>query len=49
MVYKYGIITDNIYNFNKIGYIIGIIRITRVVITLDRRGRPIIIQPGNRK
>ena len=27
----------------------GIIGTTRVVTTLDRRGRPITIQPGNRK
>jgi hypothetical protein len=49
VVYKYGIITDDIYNFNEIGYIIGIIGITRVVTTLDQRGRPITIQPGNRE
>jgi hypothetical protein len=47
MVCKYGIVSDDIYNFDEVGYIMGHIGTTRVVTSSDRRGRPITIQPGD--
>jgi len=36
---KYGIINDDIYNFDEIGFIIGIIIVTIVIITSDGRSK----------
>jgi len=36
---KYGILNDNIYNFDETSFIIGIIITTIVVTTLDGRSR----------
>jgi len=36
---KYGILNDNIYNFDETGFIIGIIIATMVVTTSDGRSR----------
>ena len=47
IIYKYGIIADNIYNFNEIGYTIGIIGTIHIITKSDQRGRPITIQPGD--
>lgn len=46
---KYGIVPDDIYNFDEIGYAMGIIGTTRVVTRSDRRGRPVTTQPGDRE
>ena len=42
MVRKYGIVFDDIYNFDEVGYAMGLVGTTRVVTALDQRGRPVI-------
>jgi hypothetical protein len=49
MINKYGIVEDDIYNFNEVGYAMGLIGTTRVVTSLDRRGRPVTLQLGDRE
>jgi len=39
MKVKYGIFNEDIYNFDKTGFIIGIITSIMVIITLNSRGR----------
>ena len=46
---KYGVYNDDIYNFNKIGFQIGIISSIKVVIGLERRIRPNLIQLGDQE
>jgi hypothetical protein len=45
---KYGIMDKDIYNFDKTGFQMGVIS-TAKVITGAERGRPVLIQPGNRE
>ena len=49
MINKYGIIEDDIYNFDEVGYAIGLIGTMRVVTSSDRRGRPVTLQPGDQE
>ena len=49
MINKYGIVEDDIYNFDEVGYAMGLIGTTRVVTNSDRRGRPVTLQPGDRE
>jgi len=46
---KYGILNDDIYNFNEISFIIGIIMVIMVVTTSNSRGRAKQAQPSNRE
>jgi hypothetical protein len=46
---KYGIHTDDIYNFNKTGFIMGIISTRKVATRAQRRGKPKSVQPGNQE
>jgi hypothetical protein len=46
---KYGVADDNIHNFNKTGFQMGIISSMKVVTGSERRTRPNLIQPGDRK
>ncbi|KAL2016999.1 hypothetical protein VTK56DRAFT_2680 [Thermocarpiscus australiensis] len=46
---KYGIVDDDIYNFDETGFMIGIIFAGMVVTTSDGRGKAKLAQPGNRK
>jgi len=46
---KYGIINDDIYNFDKTGFIMGIIIATIVVTTSDGCSRAKQAQPSNRE
>jgi len=46
---KYNIINDDIYNFDKTGFIIGIIIATIVIITSDGRSKAKQAQPSNRE
>jgi hypothetical protein len=46
---KYGILMEDIYNFNKIGFLMGIIAIIRVITGSEKNLRPKLIQPGNRE
>ena len=40
MVTKYGILEEDIYNFDKAGFIIGVIAIAKVVTSIESRNRP---------
>ena len=46
---KYGILDEDMYNFDETGFQMGIITNTKVVTRADRNGRPKAIQPGNRE
>jgi hypothetical protein len=46
---KYGILYCDFYNFDEIGFIIGIICAAIIVTRVDRRGRGKAVQPGNRE
>ncbi|SCO92506.1 uncharacterized protein FRV6_16634 [Fusarium oxysporum] len=46
---KYGIRSDDIYNFDETGFIIGMIASGMVVTGAERRGRPKSVQPGSRE
>ncbi|KAF4451962.1 hypothetical protein F53441_5134 [Fusarium austroafricanum] len=46
---KYGIRSDEIYNFDETGFLMGMIASGMVVTGTDRRGRPKSVQPGNRE
>jgi hypothetical protein len=46
---KYGIQPDDIWNFDETGFIMGKIQPKKVVTTAERRGRPKLVQPGNRE
>ncbi|KAL2024726.1 hypothetical protein VTK56DRAFT_6927 [Thermocarpiscus australiensis] len=44
---KYGIVDDDVYNFDETGFIMGIIFAGMVVTTSDGRGKAKLAQPGN--
>ena len=46
---KYGIVDDDIYNFDETGFMMGIIFVGMVVTTLDGRSKAKLAQPGNCK
>jgi len=46
---KYGIVDDDIYNFDETGFMMGIIFAGMVVTTSDGRGKAKLAQPGNRE
>jgi hypothetical protein len=46
---KYGIVDDDIYNFDETGFMMGIICAGMVVTTSDGRGKTKLAQPGNRE
>jgi hypothetical protein len=46
---KYNIINSDFYNFNKTGFMIGIISPAIVVTRADQRGRGKAVQLGNRE
>jgi hypothetical protein len=46
---KYSILQDDIYNFDEIGFAMGIISTSKVIARSDRKGRPCTRQPGNRE
>lgn len=45
---KYGILDEDIYNFDETGYMLGIATTTKVITAVDR-AKPKQIQPGNRE
>ena len=45
---KYGILEEDIYNFDETGFQMGVIS-TAKVITGANRGKPVSVQPGNRE
>ena len=46
---KYGVVEEDIFNFDETGFQIGVISTSKVITTSDRKGRPRTSQPGNRK
>jgi hypothetical protein len=46
---KYGILDYDFYNFDKMGFIMGLIYLAMVVTRADRRGRGKAVQLGNRE
>ncbi|EMT65575.1 hypothetical protein FOC4_g10001844 [Fusarium odoratissimum] len=46
---KYGIRSDDIWNFDETGFMMGIIMAGMVVTGSERQGRPKSVQPGNRE
>src|SRR5450432_2106696 len=49
MVAKYGILEEDIYNFDEAGFMMGVIAIAKVVTSTESRNRPKTTQPGNRE
>ncbi|KAF6514198.1 hypothetical protein HZS61_006454 [Fusarium oxysporum f. sp. conglutinans] len=49
VIAKYGIRPDEIYNFDETGFMMGVIASGMVVTGAERRGRPKVVQPGNRE
>ncbi|KFY78544.1 hypothetical protein V499_02324 [Pseudogymnoascus sp. VKM F-103] len=48
-VAKYRILEQDIYNFNEVGFTMGVITTTKVVTSLEAKSRPKTIQPRNRE
>jgi hypothetical protein len=46
---KYGIRSDDIWNFDETGFMMGLIQSGMVVTGAERQGRPKSVQPGNRE
>ncbi|SCO92448.1 related to transposase [Fusarium oxysporum] len=46
---KYGIRSDDIWNFDETGFMMGVISSGIVVTSSERRGNPKSVQPGNRE
>ena len=49
MVAKYGILEEDIYNFDEAGFAMGVIATAKVVTSVESRNRPKTAQPGNRE
>ena len=48
-IMKYGILSDDIYNFDETGFAMGLIATAKVVTRADYYGRAKLLQPGNRE
>jgi hypothetical protein len=48
-VAKYGILEQDIYNFNEAGFAMGVIATAKVVTSSEAKSHPKTIQPGNRE
>jgi hypothetical protein len=46
---KYGVIEEDIFNFDETGFQMGVILTSKVITSSDRKGRLRTKQPGNRK
>ncbi|KAI7975922.1 hypothetical protein EIK77_009204 [Talaromyces pinophilus] len=46
---EYGIVDEDIYNFDETGFAMGIATTAKVICSSDRSGKPSLIQPGNRE
>ena len=49
MKQKWGIVDDDIYNFDETGFAMGVAATSKVVTSADRVGRAVVVQPGNRE
>jgi hypothetical protein len=48
-ILKYGIVPEDIYNFDETGFAMGLCATAKVITGSDRYGRPKLLQPGNRE
>jgi hypothetical protein len=46
-ILKYGIVPEDIYNFDETGFAMGLCATAKVITSSDRYGRPNLLQPGN--
>jgi hypothetical protein len=44
---KYRILEEDIHNFDKMGFQMGVIATVKVVLGRERAGKAVAIQPGN--
>jgi hypothetical protein len=49
IIAKYGVAEEDIFNFDETGFQMGVILTSKVITSLDRKGRLRTKQPGNRK
>ena len=47
VIAKYGIVADDVYNFDEVGFMMGIIFVGMVVTTSDGRSKVKLAQPSN--
>jgi hypothetical protein len=45
----YGVLDQDIYNFDETGFMMGVAATSKVVTSSERVGRAIVVQPGNRE
>ena len=45
----YGVLDQDIYNFDETGFAMGVAGTSKVVTSSDRVGRAVVVQPGNRQ
>jgi hypothetical protein len=45
----YGVLDQDIYNFDETGFAMGVAATSKVVTSSDRVGRAVVVQPGNRE
>ena len=45
----YGVLDQDIYNFDETGFAMGVASTSKVVTSSDRVGRAVVVQPGNRE
>jgi DDE superfamily endonuclease/Tc5 transposase DNA-binding domain/helix-turn-helix, Psq domain len=48
-IQEFGILEQDIYNFDETGFQMGVISTAKVVTRAERKGRPTLTQPGNRE
>jgi hypothetical protein len=48
-IQEFGILEQDIYNFDETGFQMGVISTAKVVTRAEIRGRPTLMQPGNRE
>src|SRR2546423_611610 len=46
---KYGILTEDIYNFDETGFQMGVATTAKVITSAHMNGRPVVTQPENRE
>jgi hypothetical protein len=46
---QYGTALEGIYNFDEIGFVLGLVATAKVITGADLYGKPFLVQPGNRE
>ena len=46
---KYGILDEDIFNFDETGFQMGVISTAKVITGAERSQKPVSVQPGNRE